>query len=492
MSLFSQDEDEEAPERAAVFFSGGPVDPDAESETPSLVEMNTEQERPEPVLVDDAAAYGQPVDSPENQDSMLSVREPDYSFPMSGGVDGDTGAAQYAVAEQPEPSADDPYKPIAAPATVSLSPFADHSADYAAMTAQKAREATQNVKPSIGRRILAGLAGGAVTFGGGDGGAVTEKVLNRPAQRAQQQWTRDEAPIQARIAAGQAQDAATQRSNTAAEQQGRIGEQHYRNQIIGQQDAARAQNFAAQAAARRNAITAFTPDDPNNPYAGGTGTTADGRTIKGVPPPDKWIANWEKQPQNVANAQAQKGVATLAALEKSGVKLTPEQRAIVASGGKVTPAVRTTISIRENPDGTPITPKSQSMTQAQKDVILQAKQRDMTAAQNSILPDKDKLTQMQSVQDTFEQKVGVDPNGPEHMTVNPDFTWSKGGQKVASPAAPAQQQPAAQPSPTAQPNAVSITPPKATTPAPKGATGRVKGSDGNWYWIAGNKVIGRS
>ena len=94
------------------------------------------------------------------------------------------------------------------------------------------------------------------------------------------------------------------------------------------------------------------------------------------------------------------------------------------------------------------------MSQAQKDVILQAKQRDMTAAQNQmasgILSPKDGAAQMQSIQDTFEQKVGVDPDSPAHMTINPDFTWSKGGQRVSSPAAPAQapqqqQRPAQQP-----------------------------------------------
>jgi hypothetical protein len=215
------------------------------------------------------------------------------------------------------------------------------------MVAQRQAESQQNVKPSIGRRILAGLAGGAVAFGDGDGEKVVQEVLNRPAQQAQQHWAQQEAPIQAKIDADKAADAAVDKANAVTTQQNIRAEQDFRNQSLSQQNTARAQDYQAQAEARKNEIVSFTPDDPKNPYAGGTGTTADGRTVKGVPPPDKWLATWEKNPENVANAQAQKGVATLAALEKSGVKLTPEQRAIVASGGKVTPSVHTNINIRE-------------------------------------------------------------------------------------------------------------------------------------------------
>ena len=69
-----------------------------------------------------------------------------------------------------------------------------------------------------------------------------------------------------------------------------------------------------------------------------------------------------------------------------------------------------------------------------------------------------------------------------------------GAPAAAAPAAQANQQPAAQTesklskTSTAKPEA----PPKATTPAPDGAEGRIKGSDGNWYWFKGNKVLERS
>jgi hypothetical protein len=437
MALFSQDDDDDTAQSAAPDFSGGPVGPDSETETPSPVEPSGQQSVPEIIPADDSAIYGQSTEQPEEEHQDLSGVE----------IGSEDGAHQYTVPDTSVDGEEESYKPIAPPASISLSPFADHSVDLQALKDQYAREAKENTKPSIWRRIGGSLAGGAVAFGShnpAEGMKVVDEVLNTPAQNAAARNARAERPLVQQLTNDQAQDQAIQRTNATAEQQGRIGEQNYRNQILAQQDAARAGTFAAQAAARRNAITAFTPDDQTNPYAGGTGTTADGRTIKGVPPPDKWIANWEKQPQNVANAQAQKGVMTLKALEASGVKLTPEQRAIVASGGKVTPSSRTTINIRENPDGSPVAPKSQGgMTQAQKDVILQAKQRDMTAAQNQmasgILSPKDGAAQMQSIQDTFEQKIGVDPSGPGHMTVNPDFTWSRGGQKVASSATQPQQ-----------------------------------------------------
>lgn len=267
-------------------------------------------------------------------------------------------AAQAAAADAPVSADTAAYMtPIAPPTLGKPATYADHSADTAAMTQQKQREAAQDIKPSIGRRILAGLAGGAVAFGGGNGEGTVQGVLNRPAQEAQREWAQQEAPLQAKLNADQAADAATTRSNTVAEQGNRLAETDYGNQIRGQQDAAHAADYQAQADARKNAITSFTPDDPANPYAGGTGTTADGRTIKGVPPPDKWLANWEKNPDNVASAEAQKGIKTVKALQAAGVKLTPEQIAIVASGGKVTPAVRTSINIRENPDGSPVTPR---------------------------------------------------------------------------------------------------------------------------------------
>ena len=272
--------------------------------------------------------------------------------------------------QEPEPqqagSADTQayINPIPPPTLAKPNAFADHSDTQARMIAQKKAESQENTKPSVWRRIGAGLAAGAVGFGtrnAEEGMRVGQAITDAPLVNAQHRWAMQEAPIQAQQAADQSADAAVTRGNANIEQQNKLAETNYQNQSLGQQNAARAADYAAQAKQRANAITAFTPDDPANPYAGGTGTTADGRTVKGVPPPDKWLANWEKNPDNVANSKAQAGVKTLKALEAAGVKLTPEQRAIVASGGKVTPSVRTTVNIRENPDGSAVTPAGKNV-----------------------------------------------------------------------------------------------------------------------------------
>lgn len=323
-------------------------------------------------------------ESPEVTQPQGKVDDSGQSYLTPAGADdGETGPPQASEGDTPVSDDTKAYMtPIAAPTLVAPKDYADHSADMAAMTEQKQAESRQNIKPSFGRRLLAGIAGGAVSFGGGDGAATGEKVLNRPAQRAQQQWALQEAPLQAKLNADAAADAATRNANANTEQSNRLAETNYRNQSLSQQNAARAADYQAQAEQRKNAITAFTPDDPANPYAGGTGTTADGRTVKGVPPPDKWIANWEKNPDNVASAKAQAGVKTLKALEASGVKLTPEQRAIVASGGKITPSTHTNISILENPDGSARTPAGQAGQAGPGEVIAKSIQdKDTFASQ---------------------------------------------------------------------------------------------------------------
>lgn len=300
-------------------------------------------------------------ESPQAEQPQGTVDSSAQSYLSPAGADdGETGPPQASAGDTPVSADTKAYMtPIAPPTLAAPKDYADHSADTAAMTAQKAAEAGENVKPSIGRQILARFAGAATAFGSRDaekGVHVTDEVLREPRTNAEARWATQEAPIQARLNADQAADAATRNANVNTEQSNRLAEQNFGLQERGQIDAARADDYDAKAQARRDAITAFTPDDPANPYAGGTGTTADGRTMKGVPPPDKWLANWEKNPDNVATAKANAGVKTLKALEASGVKLTPEQRAIVASGGKITPSVHTNINIRENPDGSAVTP----------------------------------------------------------------------------------------------------------------------------------------
>jgi hypothetical protein len=315
MGLFSQDEDEETPRTAGPDFSGRPIEPDSEGETPDAVEPGSQQESPEVVPVDGATVYGKESESPEEEHRDLPIID----------TDGDTGASQYAAPSQASDEEGDAYKPIAPPAPVSLSPFADHSADYAAMQAQKQAEAGENVKPSVGRKILAAVvrAGAGFEHGPREGIAAGQDVLNRPLTNAQQRWTRAESPIQARLTADQAQDAATQRDRQGQEQQGRINEQDYRNRIISQQDAARAKNFAAQAAAKNEGINGdgWKPDDPNNPLGGYSGTSIGGKPLHSAAPPKSVQLDPEYK---------------IAAAAAKGTPFTTEQQQILRSGGKLT------------------------------------------------------------------------------------------------------------------------------------------------------------
>jgi hypothetical protein len=438
MALFSQDDsdEDETPSMGAAF--SGREEPDEETETPSPAEVDNAPETPEVAQPDDANAnaYAQ---SPEDQEPQGEAALADQFTPSEG----EEGSSAGGYSE--------PAAPAAGGMTLPAGPvYGDWSADRAALENQYAKEAQQNVKPSIGRRILAGLAGAATTFGGGNGNQVTQTVLNRPAAQAQAGWTRQEAPLKQQLANDAAQDAQTQRTYQGQRQAVNDQALNEQRQEHAQEFRAQADQRAQDAADKAKAPVGFAPDDKNNPYAGGTVTLANGQTVKG-PPPDKWLTAWERDPANKAKAQANAGVQTMQALEAAGVKLTPEQRAIVASGGKITPSVRTTISVRENPDGTPITPKTQQMTQAQRDVILQAKQQGMTHAHDqlaaSVYTPQQAQTQMQAVQDTYEQKIGVDPSGPDHLSINPDFSWSKSGQKVAGAAQSAPQRTMAVPNP---------------------------------------------
>jgi hypothetical protein len=276
VALFSQDDIGEDNERDnSPDFSGGeePQDPDAVSESP-VPEAVDQADSPEPVPADDSSAYGQSVEDEEPHDPAVAAED-------DGG-----GAVYGAPAPQDSRAAQLPQAPV----------FGDWSADRAALERQYAQEAQQNVKPSVGRRILAGLAGGAVSFGGGNGAQTVQDVLNRPAQRAQAQWQRQERPLQQQLANDQAQDTAAQRN--------------YQNQRVAANDAAlneqrqqRAVDFAAQAE-QRNAN--WQPDDPTKPLGSYHATGLKGQPLKSDGPPPSVL----KRPDVIA-AQRQADVASL-------------------------------------------------------------------------------------------------------------------------------------------------------------------------------------
>lgn len=265
-----------------------------------------------------------PEEAPQAAQPQGVVDSSAQSYMTPAGADDDDGTPEAAGGDAAASDDAAAYvKPVAAPVLAKPQAFADHSADTAAMTAQKERESQQDIKPSVGRRILAGLAGGAVAFGGGDGGGTVEKVLNRPAQRAEQQWALQEAPLQAKINADQAQDSAVTRANAVTEQGNKLAETDYGNQIRGQQGAARAQNFQAQAAARNEGINGdgWKADDLKNPLGGYSGTTIGGKPIHSATPPKSVQLDPEYK---------------IAAAAHAGTPFTTEQQQILRSGGKLT------------------------------------------------------------------------------------------------------------------------------------------------------------
>lgn len=316
--------------------------PDSQLSSPFIEPVDGETETPQPE--DPSLNPLPPAGQQDSGGEYLSSSEAEPESP-----------AETAIV--PEGGADDSdwIKAPPVPTPVTLQPYRSTDESLKALKDQYAQEATENTKPSGWRRLAAGLAGGAVAFGSrnpGEGMNVVNQILNSPREQAEERWKRAERPLEEDYRRAQEQNAEISRENNVAIQQGNLADRDYRNQSQDQVNQARTRNFAAQAAARRNAPVAFTPDDPKNPYAGGTVQTADGRTLKGQAPPEKWIANWEKNPANKAAADAIKGLETLRQMEKAGIVVSPENRQIIASGGKVTPAVRTTVSIREGGNGT--------------------------------------------------------------------------------------------------------------------------------------------
>ena len=215
---------------------------------------------------------------------------------------------------------------LVAPTPAALKPFDDHSGDQAAMAALKAKEATENTKPSIGRKILAGLSAGAAGFGSRNaevGARIGQDILNGPRADAEARWATQEAPIQARLTADQAADAATQSANAITDKQNRTDASNYRNQVLGQQDQARAENQHAQAAARNEQVNGdgWKRDEPNNPLGSYTATTIGGKTIHSATAP--------ASVQNTADYK-------IADADAKGHPFTPEQQQILRGGGKLT------------------------------------------------------------------------------------------------------------------------------------------------------------
>lgn len=305
MAMFSQDDDpeEETPGMGSAFSGGlDPADGDEQTETPSPAGGDEQQEVPEVAEPDAAIAYAR---SPEEQNPDQG--EAGLANQFSGG---DDEGGQYSQSAAPVAGA-----PVAPAGPI----YGDWSADRGALEQQYAKEAAQNVKPSIGRRILAGLAGAATTFGGGNGSQVVQNVLNRPAEQAKQGWQRQETPLKQQLTNDAAQDAETQRT--------------YQGQRQAANDAAL--NDQRQEHAAEYKQTAYekslklVPVDPANKFG----------EWQQVDPTGKVVARGQEPPAAIKNDpdyQAYRTEKTISDAEKSGHPFTTEQQQILRGGGKLT------------------------------------------------------------------------------------------------------------------------------------------------------------
>lgn len=156
-------------------------------------------------------------------------------------------------------------------------------------------------KPSVGRRVLGGLAGAMVGFGSRNpeaGFNIASGVVNQPYNRAEQ------AREQAMETTGQT----LSNDRQSANQQDRDYEnsltqydRSFNAQNLAQDRAARAASLGAeQRATQQQKLAAIAPgtqqpDDPNNPMGSWHAVTVGGKKVAMTGPPDSWL----KTPQGI-------------------------------------------------------------------------------------------------------------------------------------------------------------------------------------------------
>lgn len=356
--------------------------------------------------------------------------------------------------------------------------LADNSANYQQLEQEMSHFNPSDYKPSAGRRIVAGIGGALQAFGGNkNAGQAVRDYEGKPLARAQADEAQRENATRTAIAGTAAGNAQAQTNFGNQNTQFRNQESQINDEALQEQRAEHASDYAAQATSRRNAITQFTPNDPNNPYAGGTGVTADGRTQKNVPPPDNWLAKWEKSPQGTAaiskmsTAQRQQAADT--------AHLQGEQRAQFIATGKVSPTPRTSIHVpsaelqkyedwrgqfsKDNgrgPNAAEIAgfghTSSGAMSKPLGDKIESQKNTAFSQAKQAFMGNPDKAagaegyrSDLQDAQDAYEQRIENATGQPvPHVTVAVDkdgnVNWG-GAQQSQQPAAQPQASPAAAP-----------------------------------------------
>lgn len=229
--------------------------------------------------------------------------------------------------------------PIEAPKPPQFQPYSQAPVEAAQQLAQTqsdfaAKIAAGAYKPSIGRRIASALAGGAVAFGSrspAEGMRVAESGLRAPLNRATEAEQARETALRSQGAAGTAQNQVTQQNNANQANAYNLAERDMRNRAY-------AANQNAQAADRNAQIVDFQPKDPNNPYAGGTAKTADGRVLPNSAPPDKWIQAWVKTPQGQAASARMSAQMRTQTADAAGLK--GEERSQFIATGKIVKATQ--------------------------------------------------------------------------------------------------------------------------------------------------------
>ena len=283
MALFSQDDLGEDNERGnSPDFSGSePVDPDAQSETPSPVEVDQTSQTPAAAQPDDASAYAQ---SPQDEEAQSDE-------PLPGGED-DGGGSEYA-----QPSASGAAQDSGSAAQLPSTPqYVDNLPNYKALEHEISNFKPTDYKPSVGRRIAAALSGGAVAFGSRNpeaGMRIANQVNDAPLNRARAAEQQTEQGTRQQIADVNAQN--QQRQAVYQNQR-----QAANDAALNEQRQQRAVDFAAQAE-QRNAN--WQPDDPKNPLGSYHATGLKGQPLKSDGPPPSVL----KRPDVIA-AQRQADV----------------------------------------------------------------------------------------------------------------------------------------------------------------------------------------
>lgn len=339
MSVFDDDEDEDEGNSSLAVgraLAAG-EEADVPEETPTVLAVPPQS---------DFASY-----QDDGSAEQLAAADDGYENEQEGGAQPSSNA-QVPTQGGSSPAADTGddmamqlQTPIKAPAAPALKPYSNAPQEAAEQLAQaKASFNPADYKPSGWRRAGAALAGAATAAGFRNpsmGEQIGMGALNAPLDRARAVEAQKEAGLQGQIQAGNDQNAATQRDNEGMLQEYNLEERGMRNQGYAADQNATAADRWAKAQAERNAITQFTPSDPNNPYAGGTGKTADGRTMPNVPPPDKWVQSWVKTPQGQAATQRMAAQQRTQVAEQAGLK--GDERSEFIATGKVSHATRVSV-----------------------------------------------------------------------------------------------------------------------------------------------------